>query len=292
MNQHPDLVAASLPMRELLGAALDVAPTPTTVLITGESGTGKELLARFIHAASPRAALPFTLVPSVTFEADALAGALQHGGTVVIDELGALGLEAQAKLLALLEQPHLSRLLATSNRPLAGLVDRGTLRSDLFYRIDVYPLHVPALRERREDIAQLADKLLTRIAAGLVRTPLRLTGAALASLESYDWPGNVRELANVLERSAIRARGPLLDTVDLPIDPQRNSPSPFPDQLPLDLEQLERLAIGEALRRTGGNRTHAARLLNIGLRTLRQKLNGPSRASVMDEAPERPGDVP
>ena len=171
-------------------------------------------------------------------------------------------------------------------------MERGSLRSDLFYRIDVYPLHVPALRERREDIAPLADRLLTRIATGLSRTPFRLTGAALAALEAFDWPGNVRELANVLERSAIRAKGPVLDVADLPIEPRRNSPSPFPSHLPLDLEYLERLAIGEALRRTGGNRTHAARLLHIGVRTLRQKLNGPSRASVMDEAPVRLGDEP
>jgi len=285
-----DIIALSAPMRELLAAALDVAPTPTTVLITGESGTGKEIVARFIHAMSPRAALPFTVVPSVTFEAPLVAQALQHQGTVVIDELSALPHEAQAKLLALLEAPHSSRVIATSNRALLGLLERGALRSDLFYRLDVYPLHVPALRERREDIAQLADTLLTRVAAGLGRTPFHLTGAALTALEGFDWPGNVRELANVLERSAIRAKGPLLDAADLPIEPARNSPSPFPSHLPLDLEHLERLAIGEALRRTGGNRTHAARLLRIGVRTLRQKLNGPSRASVIDEAPTPMGD--
>ena len=254
-----ELIASSAAMRELLGAALDVAPTPTTVLIT---------------------------------EAAAVDQALQHRGTVLIDELSALTHDAQAKLLALLEAPHSSRVIATSNRAPSALLDRGALRSDLYYRLDVYPLHVPALRERREDLAQLADKLLTRIAAGLGRTPFRLTGAALAALEGFDWPGNVRELANVLERSAIRAKGPLLDAADLPIEPRRNSPSPFPEHLPLDLEHLERLAIGEALRRTGGNRTHAARLLNIGVRTLRQKLNGPSRASVMDEAPAPLGDVP
>lgn len=287
-----DVIAFSPAMRELLGAALDVAPTSTTVLLTGDSGTGKEVLARFIHAASPRAHLPFTLIPCVAFDPERVRQALQDGGTVVVDELSALQHEDQARLLALLEAPHSSRLIATSNRTLATLVERGALRSDLFYRLDVYPLHVPPLRARREDIAPLADRLLTRIAAGLGRTPFRLTGAALAALESHDWPGNVRELANVLERCAIRAKGPLLDAADLPIEPRAdaNSASPFPAHLPLDLAQLERLAIGEALRRTSGNRTHAARLLNIGLRTLRQKLNGPSRASVMDEAPDRLGD--
>jgi DNA-binding NtrC family response regulator len=289
-----DIVAQSPAMREILGAALDVAPTPTTVLITGESGAGKEVLARFIHQNSPRAAAPFVRLPCVAFDAGVAAGGLESGGTVLLDELGALEHDGQAKLLAMLEAPHGSRLIATSNRVLSGLVDRGLLRSELFYRLDVFPLHVPALRDRREDIPQLADRLLTRVATGLGRTPFHLTGAALASLESFDWPGNVRELANVLERAAIRAKGQTLDAVDLPLDApfDPNPPSSFPAHLPLDLSQLERLAIGEALRRTGGNRTHAARLLNIGLRTLRQKLNGPSRASVSDEAPARLGDEP
>jgi DNA-binding NtrC family response regulator len=273
-------------MRDLLQAALDVAGTATTVLVTGESGAGKEVLARFIHATSPRAGQPCTLLPCLTFSTPEAAAALQHGGTLVLDEISGLGLESQAQLLALLEQPHPTRVIALSNRELGPLVVRGGLRSDLFYRLDVYPLEVPPLRDRPEDIGPLADRLLTRVAAGLGRTPARLTGGALAALEAHDWPGNVRELGNLLERAAIRARSKVLDAADLGLG-SRNAPSPFPNSLPLDLEQLERLAITEALRRTDGNRTHAARLLHIGLRTLRQKLNGPPRADVMDQTLEQ-----
>ena len=277
-----ELIASSPAMQEVLQAALDVAPTGTTVLISGESGAGKEVLARFLHGTSPRSALPCSLLVCATASVAELRGALQHGGTVILDEVSGLGLEAQAQLLALLEAPHPSRVIATSNRDLQGLVARGGLRSDLFYRLDVFPLSLPPLRERREDVGPLADRLLTRAAAGLGRTPPRLTGAALAALEGHDWPGNVRELANLLQRALIRSRAPLLDAPDLGLSGARNSPSPFPEVLPLDLALLERLAISEALRRTGGNRTHAARLLHIGLRTLRQKLNGPPRAEVMD----------
>jgi DNA-binding NtrC family response regulator len=278
-----DVIAFSPAMREAVGAALDVAPAPTTVLLTGESGAGKEVVARFIHSMSPRAALPLTVVACAGFETAAVHAALEHGGTVVLDEVSALTREAQAQLLRLLEGAHASRVIATSNRDLAEQVERGALRSDLFYRLDVYPVHVPALRERREDIGALTDTLLTRIAYGLGRTPAKITGSALAAIELHDWPGNVRELANVLERAVIRARTPLLEASDLALQEPRNTASPFPSSLPLDLAQLERLAIAEALRRTGGNRTHAAKLLNIGLRTLRQKLNGPMRADVTNQ---------
>jgi DNA-binding NtrC family response regulator len=281
-----EIVAFSAAMREAMGAALDVAPAPTTVLLTGESGSGKEVLARFIHERSPRAALPFTLVSCMTLELKEAERALQHGGTVVLDEVSTLTFDAQGQLLRLLEAAHLSRVIATSNRDLEEAVERGTLRSDLFYRLDVYPVHVPPLRARQEDLAALADTSLTRIAQGLGRTPARLTPSALAVLSAHDWPGNVRELANVLERAAIRSRSQVLDASELTITPARNPASPFPAELPLNLAQLERLAIAEALRRTGGNRTRAAKLLQIGLRTLRQKLNGPARAEGMGGEPE------
>jgi two-component system response regulator FlrC len=190
----------------------------------------------------------------------------------------------QGRLLAVLEGSHASRVIATSHRNLAELVDRGQLRSDLYYRLDVYPIVVPPLRERREDLAPLADVMLSRAAATLGRPAPRLTGEALGLLESQRWQGNVRELANALERAVIRARGPLIEASDLGLVARPVDTSSFPTHLPLDLDQLERLAIGEALRRTSGNRTHAARLLNIGLRTLRQKLNAPSSSSTAEEA--------
>jgi two-component system response regulator FlrC len=269
-------IAFSPAMRHALGAALDVASAPTTVLLTGETGSGKEVLARFIHQSSPRAALPFTLVGSANLDLEQVAAALEHGGTVMIDEVASIPLEVQGRLLALLEGSHASRVIATSHRNLTDLVDRGQLRSDLYYRLDVYPIVVPPLRERREDLAALADVLLARASTNLGRPAPRLTGEALGLLESQRWQGNVRELANVLERATIRTRGPLIEATDLGLAARPVDTSSFPSHLPLDLDQLERLAISEALRRTSGNRTHAARLLNIGLRTLRQKLNTPA----------------
>ncbi len=272
-----DLIAFSSAMRHVLGEAADVAGAPTTVLLTGETGTGKEVLARFIHS-SARSALPFTVASGSRLDLEQLTSALQHGGTVLIDEIGSIPIDAQARVLALLEEEHSSRVIATSHRDLQELVERGQLRSDLYYRLDVFPIVVPPLRERKEDIAPLADLLLQRASQNLGRPTPRLSGEALGLLESQRWSGNVRELANVLERSLIRARGAMIEATDLGLTARPVDSSSFPTHLPLDLNQLERLAIAEALRRTSGNRTHAARLLNIGLRTLRQKLNTPSRA--------------
>ena len=274
MNVEP--IAFSPAMRHALGAALDVAAAPTTVLLTGETGTGKEVLARFIHQMSARTALPFTSIAGASIDLEQVDAALRHGGTVLLDEIGSIPMEMQGRLLLLLEGAHASRVIATSHRDLQELVDRGQLRSDLYYRLDVFPIVVPPLRERKEDISPLADLLLQRASQNLGRVPVRLTGEALGLLESQRWPGNVRELANALERATIRARGPLIEAADLGLTARPVDPSFFPTHLPLDLDQLERLAIAEALRRTAGNRTHAARLLNIGLRTLRQKLNTPS----------------
>ncbi|MFZ5439609.1 MAG: sigma 54-interacting transcriptional regulator [Myxococcota bacterium] len=276
------LIGFSPAMRQAIGAAVDVAGAPTTVLLTGETGSGKEVLARFIHQISPRAGLPLSVLSGIALDLEQVEAALRHGGTVVLDEIAAIPMETQGRLLAILEGTHPSRLIATSHRDLRELVERGQLRSDLFYRLDVYPIVVPPLRARREDLPSLTDVLIARIAAALGRPPLRLTGEALGVLEGYRWPGNVRELANVLERALIRTRGQVIEAADLglpaPTRSAAHEPSMvgFPAHLPLDLVALERVAIAEALRRTNGNRTHAARLLNIGLRTLRQKLNTPS----------------
>lgn len=276
-----ELIAFSGAMRQAVGAALDVARTPTTVLLTGETGVGKEAMARVIHESSPRAQLPFTLFNcgAIAQELGKLQEALAHGGTVVLDEISAIPMEAQARVLALLEGDHASRLIATTHRDLRELVERGQLRSDLYYRLDVFPIVVPPLRERRDDLVSLATMLLTRIAQNLHRPPLTLSPDAISTLETQRWPGNVRELGNVLERAVIRARSTTIEAADLGLVVRAPQGSTFPAWLPLDLVELERLAIGEALRRTNGNRTHAARLLNLGLRTLRQKLNGPSTGS-------------
>lgn len=275
--------SASASMRHTVSAAIDVAAAPTTVLLTGETGSGKDVLARFIHDSSARAAKPFSTFTCAVMDAaavEAFGQALQHGGTVVLDEVSAMPLDAQGRVLALLEGNHTggfaSRVIATSHRDLREQVEKGSLRSDLYYRLDVFPIAVPPLRERREDIAALANSLLGRIATSLNKPSMTLTGEALGMLETQKWPGNVRELANVLERATIRARGTVIEAADLGITARPTETSSFPQWLPLDLVQLERLAIAEALRRTNGNRTHAARLLNLGLRTLRQKLNTPT----------------
>jgi two-component system, response regulator FlrC len=337
-------VAASAAMREVLAAADDVAPTPTTVLLLGESGTGKEMVARYIHGRAGRpgpwvavncAALPAELLESELFghEKGAFTGAwerragrfeLAHRGTLLLDEISELPLPLQAKLLRVLQErevdrvgghrpvPVDARVIATSNRDLCEMVHRGHFRSDLYYRLNVFPIVLPPLRERPEDVPELASFLLAEASRALGRPAPRLDDAALEALKALPYPGNVRELRNVIERALVRCRGPVLGAAHLRLEvvravapsstpspasagqpPQARDPAPdryrdqgststapnastststFPGSLPLDLGDLERIAIAEALRRVGGNRTHAARLLGIGLRTLRNKL--------------------
>jgi len=329
-------VASSAAMREVLQAAGDVAASPTTVLLLGESGTGKELLARSLHARSQRpgpwvavncAALPAELLESELFghERGAFTGAGERRagrfeqaqrGTLVLDEVSELPLPLQAKLLRVLQEREVDRIggqrpipvdvrvIATSNRDLGEMVRRGLFRSDLFYRLNVFPITLPPLRSRREDVPELASELLAELAAELGRTAPRLDEGALAALAAHSFPGNVRELRNVLERALVRCRGTVLGAGDLALDGSTATGNDRLDsssalsvatpeversrrastatancstgrfaELPLDIGELEKLAIAEALRRVGGNRTHAARLLGIGLRTLRNKLH-------------------
>jgi two-component system response regulator FlrC len=328
-------VAESAAMREVLLAAEDVAATPTTVLLLGESGTGKELLARHLHARSGRkgpwvavncAAIPAELLESELFghERGAFTGASERrqgrfeqadGGTLLLDEISELPLGLQAKLLRVLQEREVDRvggrqpvkvdvrIVATTNRDLAEMVRRGEFRSDLFYRLHVFPIVLPPLRERPEDVGPLAARLVAEAARALDRPAPALADETLTLLRRQPFPGNVRELRNALERALVRCRGPVLEPRHLafgpvrgvdpasplaaapwdapaadpgasaPAVPPRRAPFPaFPPELPLDLGQLERLATAEALRRVNGNRTHAARLLGIGLRTLRTKL--------------------
>ncbi|HTT69735.1 MAG TPA: sigma-54 dependent transcriptional regulator [Anaeromyxobacteraceae bacterium] len=319
----PEPVAVSPAMREVLEAARDVAPTPTTALLLGESGTGKELLARFLHQHSQRpgafvavncAALPAELLESELFghERGAFTGAAERRagrfeqaqrGTLLLDEVSELPLPLQAKLLRVLQEREVDRvggqrpipvdvrIIATSNRDLGQMVERGLFRADLYYRLNVFPIVLPPLRERREDLPALAEALVLDAAAALGRRPPALDLAALAALLTHPFPGNVRELRNLLERALVRCRGPVIGpahlhlhragpVADLPaIAPGAEAPA-----LPLHLGELERLAIGEALRRAGGNRTHAARLLGIGLRTLRNRLRTYREAGVALES--------
>ncbi len=309
------IIAASESMRSVLRAADDVAMAPTTVLLFGESGTGKEVIARYIHNHSLRAerswvavncaAIPDDLLESELFghERGAFTGAGErrtgrieqaHLGTLLLDEISEMPLRLQAKLLRVLQEREIDRVggqrpisvdvrvICTSNRSLEAMVAEKLFRADLYYRINVFPITLPPLRRRPDDIEPLTRHLLDEAAAALGRQTHDLAKESLELLHKYAFPGNVRELRNLLERALIRTKNGLIGPADLGLElgtiaapgglfaePPSNH---FPDGAPLDLTALEHLAIAEALRRAGGNRTHAARLLGIALRTLRNKL--------------------
>ncbi len=279
-----DFIAASRAMQDAVAAAIDVAPSPTTVFLRGEHGTGKRRFARFIHDESKVASKPFVEVSAIAFEAGRVEALLASSGTVLFDEVGALSLDAQGHLLRLLELPHAARVIASTSEDADALVREGKLRSDLFYRLDVFPLRVPSLRERRDDLPRLTQALLLKAAARLGRPMPVVSPQAMAAIEAADFPGNARELENVLERALIRTHTSTLERASLSLAEPRAEVGLFPEGLPIDLSALEHLAIQEALRRVKGNRTHAARLLGIGLRTLRQKLNGPSQRPLLVNA--------
>jgi len=290
-------------MRPVEQALRKVAPTNATVLLLGESGSGKEIAARALHRWSSRSAGPFVAVNCAALSAElleselfghekgAFTGAharqrgrleLAEGGTFFLDEIGELAAGLQAKLLRVLQERRFERVgghqtveadvrwIAATNRDLTGMIARGGFRQDLYHRLSVFPVQLPPLRERREDIGPLADRLLGQIAATLGRPELRLTDNGRAALAAGTWTGNVRELANVLERSAILADGADIGADDLALLPEANSAGA--DAIPTTMSELERDAIERALAATGGNRRLAAARLGIGLRTLYEKL--------------------
>jgi DNA-binding NtrC family response regulator len=309
------LVGTSQAMRSVLDLVAKVAPQEATVLLSGESGTGKELVARAIHAASPRAdgplvavncaAIPETLLEAELFghEKGAFTGAdgrrlgrfeLARKGTVFLDEVVEMSLQAQVKLLRVLQERVVERLggagtvqvdvrvIAATNRDLGGAVAEGGFREDLFYRLNVFPIHLPPLRERREDIALLARHFLERYGPGRELTP-----EAIAVLDTYHWPGNVRELENVIERSTILSgSGNPIGPEHLAMPSASGVPGAHPGRgggrsipgdvtIPesgIDLEDLERQHILEALRRSEGNKTEAARLLKMSRRRLYSRM--------------------
>ncbi|MEP6862353.1 MAG: sigma 54-interacting transcriptional regulator [Deltaproteobacteria bacterium] len=277
-----DIVARSVAMREVLARAHLVASHPTTVLVVGESGSGKEVIAREIHRRSPRAhrplhqlncgALPEHLVESELFghERGAFTGADRHHvglferahrGTLFLDEVGELSLAAQVKLLRVLQERTIRRvggttqvdvdvrLIAATNRPLAAMVADGRFREDLFYRLDVFEIRVPPLRERRGDLAPLATELVAQLVGPLQIDPPPITRPLLRKLEAHDWPGNVRELRNVLETALILGAG---KTLELPRDlGERTGRKSREGERPR-FEDAMRDAIEESLRATRG----------------------------------------
>ncbi len=301
----PGIIAESHAMRSVLHEALRVAPTEAPVLILGESGTGKEVVARFIHDHSTRsrhpfmavncAALPENMIESELFghERGAFTGAVQakpgrfeeaSGSTLLLDEIGEMPLALQPKLLRVLEEQTLrrlggtreikvdSRVIAATNRALENEVREGRFREDLLYRINLFTLHIPPLRERRDDILPLADRFLQ----GQGVREKRFSPAVQHALMEYPWPGNVRELRNAVIRAAIIARGSLILPDDLP-EPMRATDVNPGETLPVegltgDMEEIQKKAILNALQQTGGNKTHAANLLGISRRNLIYKL--------------------
>lgn len=307
-------VACEPASRQLLELAARVARSDSTVLISGESGTGKEVLARYIHQQSPRAAQPFVAIncaaiPDNMLEATlfghekgAFTGAIAaqagkfeqaDGGTLLLDEISEMPLALQAKLLRVLQEREVERVggrkpisldirvLATTNRDLAGEVAAGRFREDLFYRLSVFPLAWRPLRERPGDILQLAERLLARHVAKMKHAPVRLSPEARACLQAHAWPGNVRELDNALQRALILQQGGVIEAADfclagaIPLSAGSEPPSEAPVEaggLGDDMRRHEYQMIIDTLRAERGRRKEAAERLGISPRTLRYKL--------------------
>ena len=306
-----ELVGNSEEMQRVYVLIEQVASSSASVLITGESGTGKELVARTIHILSPRrnapflaincSAIPDTLMESELFghEKGAFTGAVsrRHGcfelantGTLLLDEIGEMPTLLQAKLLRVLEErvvhrlgsrkdiPVDVRLLAATNKEPHGAVRDGTLREDLLYRLNVISIHLPKLADRLEDLPLLTQHLITRLASKHNRPARFISAAALDALRYHSWPGNVRELRNVIERAVVICSGEQIERhhfAPYPFDQRQRLRSEdtvtFPVGTPL--REIERQMILRTLDKTGNNKTRAAQLLNISLKTLHNKLN-------------------
>ena len=306
------LVGNSRKMQEIFRLIEMVAPSTASVLITGASGTGKELVARTIHELSPRrnkpfvpincAAIPETLIESEIFghEKGAFTGALERrtgcfelaeGGTLLLDGIGEMPVATQAKLLRVLEDRKLRRLgsrvettvdvrvLAATNKVPQEAVSSGQLRNDLFYRLNVFNIHMPLLREHKEDIPSLVEYLLKDMSAKHQRNAVAVSEAVFHLFQNYSWPGNVRELRNTLERAVIVCEGGVIESKHLPPgfgQPTVRTSSEDPDAVHLGVgttvEEAEKLLILKTLESTSNNKTRAAEILGISLKTLHNKL--------------------
>jgi Nif-specific regulatory protein len=302
-----NIIGNSGPIRQVYEQVAQVAPTSTTVLIRGESGTGKELIAHSIHYSSPRsrkpfikvsvAALPDTLIESELFgyEKGAFTGAqtrkkgrfeLAEGGTLFLDEIGDLNLSTQVKLLRVLQEREFERLggietikvnvrlIAATNKDLEKAIAEGTFREDLYYRLNVFTIFVPALRERKSDVLQLADHFLEKFAREHNKHIKRISTPAIDMLTAYHWPGNVRELENCVERSVLVCDGQVIHGHHLPPTLQTASESGTVTRLSLDaaVGAYEKDLIQDALKTARGNRARAAKLLNTTERIIGYKV--------------------
>jgi DNA-binding NtrC family response regulator len=309
------LVGQSAAIRQIYGIVEKVASTPSTVLITGESGTGKELIARALHENSTRhagpfikincAAIPKTLMESELFgyEKGAFTGAvgakpgrfeLAHGGTLFLDEIGEIPVEMQVKLLRVLQESEFERvggiktikvdvrLVTATNRDLLQDIAAGSFREDLYYRLNVVPIHIPPLRERREDIPLLLDHFLSKFNDRLKKQIGSVSADAISRLGSYHWPGNIRELENMMERTMLFCEQPEIQVSALPPEigglpagaASLSSPgaASLKEAVRAETERVERELIQKALDETGGNVTQAARKLKISRKSLQTKM--------------------
>ncbi len=311
------IIGRSRPMRDLFQLLETVSGTSSTILVTGETGTGKELVARAIHHNSPRRNGPFvalncSAIPETLLEAElfghvrgAFTGAVAtrvgrfeaaHRGTLLLDEVGTMGGPLQMKLLRALQEREVERVgdsrpikvdvrvIAATNSDMAKLVSEGRFREDLFYRLNVIPVVLPPLRDRREDIPLLVQHFLERFCREFAppRPPMTVSQQAMRRLMAYAWPGNVRQLENALERAVALSPGRTqIEMADLPPDVQEMGPSPasaafaLPDggiDLQAYVSNVERELIHQSLERSGGNKGRAAQLLNLKRTTLVEKL--------------------
>jgi len=306
MAQSTRIITQDSEFLELIHLAMNVAPSNATVLILGESGTGKELLASFIHQHSDRttkpyiavncAALPETLAESELFghEKGSFTGAantklgkfeLAHGGTILLDEISEMAMPLQAKLLRVLQEREIDRVggtrsipidvrvIAVSNVDLNGAVRQGTFREDLFYRLNVIPVTIPPLRKRRGDIPLLAHHFLKKYTTTNSRTMTKISDQTISLLMKYDWKGNVRELENTIERAVLLGSGDVLMPKHLFLEKSKDCRGRnIPLTAGVSLKDMERQLIFLTLKEVNDNRTHAAKLLGISIRTLRNKL--------------------
>jgi len=306
---HPNIVAISPKMQEVLATVERVGPTNSTVLLGGESGVGKDLIARALHEKSRRASGPFIKINSTAipenlleselfgYERGAFTGAatskpgkfeLADKGTLFLDEIGDVAPAIQVKLLRVLQEREFERLggtrtikvdvrlLAATNRDLRAALEDGTFREDLYYRLNVVPIDIPPLREHKEDIPGLANLFLTRFAKDSGKGITAISPAAMQLLAGHYWPGNVRELQNVIERACALAPGNQLEAGDIQLDSPRNRNNSSSDRfLPdgMTLDQWEDEMIREALKRASGNKSQAARLLGLSRNALRYRLS-------------------
>ena len=309
--QFDNIIGRSAAMREIFHTVERVAPTRATVLLAGESGVGKDLIARAIHQHSPRkthafvkincTALPENLMESELFgyEKGAFTGATASkpgkfeqadGGTAFLDEIGDVPGNIQVKLLRVLQERQFERLgsnltrnvdvrvIAATNVDLRAALEQGRFREDLYYRLNVVPINIPPLRDRREDIPFLAMHFVRSLSKELGSIATDISPAAMDRLVAHSWPGNVRELENTIERSLVLASSEILQPADIRIEAPRVTPAMGSQESPLlpegeTLEQWEQMMIREALRRANGNKSQAARMLGLTRNALRYRLS-------------------